>query len=65
MRKISDISFYEFFTFIFVINILLSIVGWRESKKAYKLEQKVRAEIARERDKLKNTYESRYTRIFI
>ena len=52
LPHLSLIHYFEFGIPLFALNMLLSIVGWKESQKAYELEKKVRAEIAKEREKL-------------
>lgn len=51
--KLSRIEFYAFFIPIFALDVGMSVVGWRESQKASQLEAKVRVEVAKERDRMR------------
>lgn len=60
---LTPVSFYSIGVTTFVLNIFLSYIGWRESQKAYELEQKVRAEIAKERVRMQERREKIRARI--
>ncbi len=57
---ISEKSFILYLSFVLILNIVMSVLGWHASQKAAALKQRVRTKIAAEREKIRRRKQNQH-----